>query len=625
MSGHKNNSAPRRGGPGHGPGHGMGSGERAKNLSGTFRRVCGMMAPYKGRIIAVIIMTVISVICSVAAPKVLGRIVNIIYAGIEARIKDTGAVFDYGGMLRIGAVLLGLYLLVFLFNYLQQRIMTTVAQNTVYSLRRRVDEKLKRLPLKYYDDNPRGEILSRVTNDVDNISSTLQETLTQMITTVVTVIAVIVMMFTISLSLTLVSLATVVVCLLITKVVSRHSSKYFKEQWSSTGRLNGHIEEIYTGHNVVRLFNKEQEEQARFENENKVLRRSFFKAQFVSGIIMPLMRFVGNLNYVAVCLFGSLKVIAGTLLLGDVTAFISYTKQLTQPIQQVGFLVNNLQSSMASAERVFELLDAQEQVPDAAEPKKLRYPKGHVCFEDVSFRYREDTPLIEHLNLDVEPGKTVAIVGPTGAGKTTLVNLILRFYELNGGRITIDGVDITELTRENLRTCIGMVLQDTWLFNGTIKENIAYGWPPSRGEVTDELVEAAAKGAYADRFIRTLPEGYDTVLGDDASNISQGQKQLLTIARAFLSDPSILILDEATSSVDTRTEVLIQKAMSELMLGRTSFVIAHRLSTIREADVILVMNNGAIVEQGNHKELLEKGGFYAELYNSQFAGGEEAS
>jgi len=611
---------------GRGPGRGaVGSGERAKNLGGTFRRLMGMLKPFRVRMTVVVIMAILTVVCTMVSPLVLGNIINVIYAGAQAKMQGTGGAFDYAAIARGCVTVLVIYVLQFLFGYFQQRNMAVVAQRTVYTFRRLVDEKLARLPLKYYDDNPRGEILSRVTNDVDNISNTLQETINQIITTVITVVGITIIMFTISVTLTLVTLLSIVLCLVVTRLLSRRSRKHFKAQWASTGRLNGHIEEVFTGQNVMKLFNKEEEELEKFDRENGVLRRSFFKAQFVAGTTMPLMRFIGNLSYVAVCAFGALEVIRGNLLLGHVTEFISYNKKITQPVQQIGFIVNNLQSSMASAERVFELLDATEQEPDCAEPRTLKYPKGRVTFEDVTFRYREDDPLIEHLNLEVEPGKTVAIVGPTGAGKTTLVNLILRFYELNGGRITVDGVDIRDMTRENLRSCIGMVLQDTWLFHGTIRENIAYGWPPQRGEVTQELIEAAADAAYVDRFIRTLPEGYDTVLDDDASNISQGQKQLLTIARAFLSDPSILILDEATSSVDTRTEELIQRAMNELMLGRTSFVIAHRLSTIRDADVILVMNDGSIVEKGTHQELMALGGFYADLYNSQFAGDEEAA
>ena len=607
-------------GRGPGPGAGMMPSEKASNFWGTAKRLLKFLRPFKVTLVLVFILAIIGVCAAIVAPKVLGEITNTIYDGVKGRIEDPNYLFDFARILRLMILLGCIYLINSVFTFLQYRMMVKVSQTTVYRLRKAVDEKLKNLPLKYFDANPRGEILSRVTNDVDNIASTLQETLNQMISAVVTVIGVLIMMLTISVALTLVAIGTLAVCMILTMLVAKRSQGYFSQQWKSTGRLNGHVEEVYTGHDVVKLFNKQQEEIDKFDQENGRLYKAGFRAQFISGVIMPLMRLINNLNYVVVCVLGAMKIISGDLRLGDVTAFISYSRQVSQPVQQTANIINTMQSTMASAERVFELLDEEDQVPDNSDPQYLRYPKGAVEFKDVCFRYTPDVPLIEHMNLSVRPGQTVAIVGPTGAGKTTLVNLLMRFYEIDSGSITIDGIDIRDLTRENLRRCIGMVLQDTWLFSGTIRENIGYGWvAEERGEVTGELVEAAAMEAYADKFIRTLSDGYDTQLTDDASNISQGQKQLLTIARAFLSDPSILILDEATSSVDTRTEMLIQKAMNQLMLGRTSFVIAHRLSTIRDADVIIVMNEGRIVEQGNHKELLEKGGFYAELYNSQFA------
>jgi len=521
---------------------------------------------------------------------------------------------DFNALLRILLILLTVYLLAAFFQWLQQYTMAGVAQNTVYRLRRDIDTKLARLPLKYYDNHPHGDILSRVTNDVDNIAHTLQQSITQVIHAVVTVIGVLIMMFSISPLLSWISLAIIPLSLLVTMFVVRRSQKYFIAQWDSTGALNGHIEETFTGHNIIEAFNQQDKTIERFDEENERVYEASFKAQFISGIIRPAINFLNNVNYVVICVVGGIRVATGLITLGGVQAFIQYSRRFTQPVIQVASITNVLQSTVASAERVFELLDEEEEIPDTENPVVLENVKGHVRFEHVYFSYHPDTPLIEDLNLDAQPGQTVAIVGPTGAGKTTLVNLLMRFYEIDSGRITIDGVDIRDMRRDDLRKIFGMVLQDTWLFNGTIRDNIAYG----KEGATDEEIVAAAQAAYVDHFIRTLPQGYDTVLTEDASNISQGQKQLLTIARAFLADPKILILDEATSSVDTRTEMLIQKAMAELRQGRTSFVIAHRLSTIRDADTILVMNQGRIVEQGNHEELMATRGFYYDLYMSQF-------
>jgi ATP-binding cassette subfamily B protein len=522
---------------------------------------------------------------------------------------------DCAALARTLLALAGIYLLSAAFAWLQQFIMAGVAQRTMYRLRQAAAEKLARLPLKYFDDHPRGDVLSRVTNDIDNISQTLQQTLTQLITAVLTIVGVLVMMLSISWLLALISLLAVPASVAITVIIARRSQRQFAAQWERTGELNGHVEEMFTGHDVVKVFGRRRQAVEVFDRHNEQLYESSFRAQFISGIIQPVMNFVGNLNYVAVAVVGGLMVAGGRISLGDVQAFIQYSRQFTMPITQTASIMNVLQSAAASAERVFELLDEAEQEPEAADPVRLEHTRGHITLRDVSFRYVPDTPLIEHLDLDVPPGRTVAIVGPTGAGKTTLVNLLLRFYELDGGQVLVDDVDARRMTRSDLRRLFGMVLQDTWLFTGTIRENIAYG----REGATEEQLLAAARAARVDHFVRTLPQGYDTVLDDDATSVSQGEKQLLTIARAFLADPDVLILDEATSSVDTRTEVLIQEAMAELMKERTSFVIAHRLSTIRGADTILVMDKGHIVEQGTHEQLMASRGFYHDLYASQFA------
>lgn len=620
--------------------------EKAKDFKGTVKRLINYLKPQAFLIILVIIFTITSVAFTISAPKILGRATNKLFEGViskqlpagmtkdqiiaglkakgETQYADMvsamditpGKGVDFNAILRILLSLAVIYLLAAFFQWLQQYIMASVAQGTVYRLRRDVDRKLAKLPLKYYDNHSHGDILSRVTNDVDNIAHTLQQSLTQLIHAVVTVIGVLIMMFSISSLLAGISLLVIPVSIVVTALIAKQSQKQFIAQWDSTGTLNGHIEEMFTGHAVVKAFNREDKAIERFDKENERLYQSSFKAQFISSIIYPAINFLNNLNYVAICVIGGIRVANGVITLGDVQAFIQYSRQFTQPIVQTASIMNILQSTVASAERVFELLDEEEELPDTDKPVVLTNVKGHVKFEHVYFRYKPDVPLIEDMNLEALPGSTIAIVGPTGAGKTTLVNLLMRFYEIDSGRITIDDVDIRDMKRDDLRKLFGMVLQDTWLFNGTIKENIAYG---KEGATDDEII-AAAKAAYVDHFVRTLPQGYDTVLTDDATNISQGQRQLLTIARAFLADPKILILDEATSSVDTRTEMLIQKAMAKLMQNRTSFVIAHRLSTIRDADTILVMNNGRIIEQGNHKELIAAKGFYYDLYNSQFLG-----
>jgi ATP-binding cassette, subfamily B, multidrug efflux pump len=505
-----------------------------------------------------------------------------------------------------------LYLVASLFLWVQGYLLNGAVQRSVYGLRSQVEEKINRLPLSYFDKQSRGELLSRVTNDIDNISQALQQTLSQVLTSLLTVTGVTVMMFVVSPVLALIALITIPVAISVTAWIGRRAQKLFIQQWKSTGELNGHIEEAFTGHSLVKVFGRQREVEAVFGERNQTLYRASFGAQFVSGLIMPTMFFIGNLNYVAIAVVGGLRVASGTMNLGDVQAFIQYTRMFTQPLTQLASMANLLQSGVASAERVFEVLDEEEQVPEEA--SALNPTCGRVAFEHIWFSYDPEQPLITNLSLLAEPGSTVAIVGPTGAGKTTLVNLIMRFYELDRGRITLDGVDIATVPRSALRSNIAMVLQDTWLFHGTIRENIAYGRPTA----TEEEIHAAAEATYVDRFVHALPDGYDTVLDEEASNISAGEKQLITIARAFLADPALLILDEATSSVDTRTEVLVQHAMAALRSDRTSFVIAHRLSTIRDADVILVMENGQIVEQGTHQELLEARGHYFDLYNSQF-------
>ena len=619
--------------------------ERAKDFSGSLKRLAGYLRPHRVTLAAVAGLIVISIILNVAGPKLLGEATNLLFEGfigkqlpggiskeeaveflrmrgqeqlaqmVQGLAVEPGVGVDFSAIGRLLVLLGGVYLAGFLCNWLQHYLMAHVSQRVTYSLREDVDKKLSRLPLRYYDRHTRGEILSRVTNDIDNIAGTLQQSITQLVQAAFTLIGVLVMMVVISPLLTLLSLALLPVSGVLTALIGRRSQVYFAEQWDSTGALNGHVEEIYAGHSIVQAFNREEAAIQDFDRENERLFEASFKAQFVSSCVRPVMQLLYNLNYVAICVIGGMRVASGTMRLGDVQAFIQYARQFTQPITQTASIFNVLQSTTASAERVFELLDEEEELPDGKQPVVLKRVRGHVEFRNVSFRYEPDVPLIDNLNLEVQPGQTAAIVGPTGAGKTTLVNLLMRFYEIDDGAILIDGVDIRDLTRDNLRKLFGMVLQDTWLFSGTIRENLAYG----REDAAKEEIQAAARAAYVDQFVQTLPDGYDTVLDEEGTQISQGQKQLLTIARAFLADPEILILDEATSSVDTRTEVLIQAAMAVLMRNRTSFVIAHRLSTIRNADVIIVMNHGRIVEQGTHAELLAAKGFYYDLYRSQFA------
>jgi len=595
--------------------------EKAKNFRATLFRLLGYLRPHRWNLIVVFIFAIISTVFSIVSPKILGQATTKIFEGMlakftAARLHRPIPGMDFAYIERIVFILIGLYLISSLFSYLQQYVMAGVAQKTVYDIRRDANAKLARLPLQYFDARTHGEILSRVTNDVDNISTTLQQSLTQLITSMVTIVGVVVMMLTISLLLTVVTVVTLPLYVVVTTLVAKRSQVHFVNQQRELGRLNGHVEEMYTGHAIVKAFGHEAESILTFDTINTRLYEAGWKAQFVSGVIMPMMNFISNLGYVLVSVVGGVLVTKGQIQIGDVQAFLSYSRQFTMPIVQTANIANVIQSTIASAERVFELLDEQEEIPDSSSARVLAEPHGDVRFEDVGFRYKEETPLIEDMNIDVKQGQTIAIVGPTGAGKTTLVNLLMRFYEVNRGRILVDGVDIRELRRGPLRSLFGMVLQDTWLFNGTIRDNIAYG---REGATETEIIQAA-KAAHADHFIRTLPQGYDTILNEEASNISQGQKQLLTIARAILADPAVLILDEATSSVDSRTEVLIQHAMTALMTGRTSFVIAHRLSTIRDAELILVMNHGSIIEQGTHLDLLARGGFYADLYNSQFAG-----
>ena len=614
--------------------------EKAKDLRGTFKRLIEYLRPEKYRFIAVFILAIASTLFSIVGPKIMGKATTKLAEGVLAKYayylqlytaiqkkmpvevisklkKQPIPCFDFGYIEKILLLLVAFYLISALCSYVMGYIMSSVSQNTVYKMRNDVKDKLDSLPLKYFDQQTHGEILSRVTNDMDNIATTLQQSLTQLITSFVTVAGILIMMLTISPVMTILALVTLPASMIITAFIAKNSQKFFADQQRCIGELNGHVEEMYSGHKIVKVFGHEEDSIAKFKGINKRLYGVGWKAQFISGIIFPALNFVNNIGYVAICVIGGLLVAKNKIEIGDIQAFIQYTRQFTQPIIQVANIANVLQSTAASAERVFEIMDEVEQIPDKEDTKVIKFPKGRLTFEHVKFSYKEETPLIEDLNLDIKEGSTIAIVGPTGAGKTTLVNLIMRFYEIQGGRITIDGVDIRDMRRGDLRTMFGMVLQDTWLFNGTIRDNIAYGCDG----VTEEEIINAAKAANAHHFIRTLPGGYETVLNEEASNISQGQKQLLTIARAILADPAILILDEATSNIDTRTEVLIQRAMANLMKGRTCFVIAHRLSTIRFADLILVMNKGAIIEQGNHEELLARGGFYAELYNSQFTGG----
>lgn len=606
----------RQSNPAFGPKMGHGAPiQKAKDFKGTLKRLIRYLVPYKYSLLTVLIAAILSTIFTIVGPKILGKATTKIFEGIMMKVKGVpGAGIDFEYIFNIILVLIGLYLFSSLFSFIQQYIMASIAQKTVYTLREEAESKISRLPLKYFDGTTTGETLSRIVNDVDNISTTLQQSLTQIITSVVTLIGVVIMMLTISPTMTGILLLTLPLSGVIAVGIAKKSQGYFGGQQKSLGDLSGHVEEMYTGHEVVKAFGHEKKAIEQFKVINEKLYESSWKAQFISGIIMPLMMFVSNIGYVLICVVGGIFVTNGRITVGDIQAFIQYARQFSQPITQTANIANIIQSTIASAERVFELLDEEEEVPETNNPQILQHPEGKVVFEHVDFGYKQDQLLIEDMNIEVKSGQKVAIVGPTGAGKTTLINLLMRFYELNGGKICIDGVDIKDMTRQDLHSLFGMVLQDTWLFNGTIADNIGYG----HQDATREEIIEAAKAAHADHFIRTLPEGYDTVLNEEATNISQGQKQLLTIARTILANAPILILDEATSSVDTRTEIYIQKAMDRLMSSRTSFVIAHRLSTIKDADLILVMNKGTVIEQGTHNQLLEQKGFYADLYNSQF-------
>jgi ATP-binding cassette subfamily B protein len=624
--------------------------EKSAHFKESAKRLVRQLAPEKVTLWVLFVALVGSVALSVVGPKILGSATDLLFGGIVGRNMEPGTTkaqaieglrqkgeggfadmltgvdftpgegIDFTAVGQVLLLVLGVYVGAGLLMLVSTRLVNRAVNRTVYRMRQDVQAKLSRLPLSYFDRAKRGEVLSRTTNDIDNIGQTMQQTMGQLINSVLTVVGVLIIMFWISPLLAVVALVTVPLAAVVAAKVGKRSQPQFVQQWKTTGTLNAHIEEMYTGHSLVKVFGRQDESAAAFKEQNDKLYEAIFRAQFNSGIMQPLMMCVSNLNYVLVAVVGGLRVASGTLSIGDVQAFIQYSRQFSMPLTQIASMANLVQSAVASAERVFELVDAPEQEPDAATAElpvtDPDVPRGAVEFESVAFRYEEDKPLIEDLSLRVAPAQTVAIVGPTGAGKTTLVNLLMRFYEVTGGRITVDGADIAKMSREELRSGVGMVLQDTWLFGGTIADNIAYG---ASGEVSREQVEAAARAAHADRFVRTLPDGYDTVIDDDGTGVSAGEKQLITIARAFLSDPVILILDEATSSVDTRTEVLIQKAMARLAHGRTSFVIAHRLSTIRDADVILVMENGSIVEQGTHEALLEARGAYAGLYAAQFA------
>ncbi|MFN2747438.1 MULTISPECIES: ABC transporter ATP-binding protein [Bacillus] len=584
--------------------------EKPKEFKKTLLRLAGYLKPRTFQLVLVFIAAILGTLFNVISPKLLGDATSSLFASFT---KGTGVQFDFLG--RITLTLAGLYLLSALFTFLQQYMMAGVAQKTIFEMRQEVNEKLTRLPLKYFDGHSHGDTLSRAVNDIDNINNSLQQALTQMITSVITIVGIIIMMLLISPWLTLVVCITIPLSMIAVRLIASFSQKHFSSQQHELGAINGHVEEMFTGHQEVKAFGHEEKAIQQFDEVNERLYQSGWKAQFISGLMMPMMTFIGNLGYVFVSITGGIFVLNGAMLVGGVQAFIQYTQQFSQPLVQAAGIANTIQSAIASAERVFSLLDEEEEKQETPADIDTEILTGDVSFEHVAFGYDKDVPVIRDLHLDVEEGRTIAIVGPTGAGKTTIINLLMRFYELNKGRIKVGGIDLTELSREQARSMFAMVLQDTWLFNGTIRDNIAYG----RENATDEDIIQAAKGAYADDFIRTLPDGYDTVLGEDAQNISQGQRQLLTIARAILADPKILILDEATSSVDTRTEMNIQKAMNRLMDNRTSFVIAHRLSTIKDADLILVMNHGDIIEQGTHEELLRQDGFYADLYNSQFS------
>lgn len=624
-------------------GHGRFGGDKAINFGPSLRRLLGRMKEFRAALVVVVVLGFIAVACNVVGPKILGRATDVIFAGVIGRRVPAGMTreqviemlrqqgqeqvaemlggvdftpgmgIDFDRLGRIVLLVVGLYLISALFAFLQNWLLNRVAQRTIYKMRQELRNKLDRLPLSYFDKQQRGEILSRMTNDIDNIATSLQQTLGQMLSALLTLLGVGIMMFNVEWRLALITLLIIPTSMVLSGLVAKRAQVQFAKMWKHTGELNAQVEEAYTGHSLVKVFGRQREVAEEFEKTNAKLYESAFKAQFISAMIMPLNFFIGNLNYVVIAVVGGLQVAHGKMPIGNIQAFIQYSRMFTQPLTQLASMANLLQSGVASAERVFEVLDAEEMSPDAhgTLPAEI---DGHVLFNDVDFSYRPDQELVRGLSLEAEPGQTIAIVGPTGAGKTTLVNLLERFYDLDGGQITVDGVDIATVPRRDLRSHLGMVLQDTWLFGGTIRENIAYG----KHDATEDEIQAAAKAAFVDRFVHQLPEGYDTVIDEEGNNVSAGEKQLITIARAFISDPDVLILDEATSSVDTRTEVLVQEAMNQLRGGRTSFVIAHRLSTIRNADLILVMADGDIVEQGNHDELIAARGAYYDLYQSQF-------
>jgi ATP-binding cassette subfamily B multidrug efflux pump len=602
-----------RGGPFGGGPMAMLPGDKARNFKGTMLKLIQYLGKYRIAVLVVILFAIASTLFNIFGPKILGNATTKLFEGVVAQISGTGQI-DFGYIGNIMLTVLALYLLSSLFSYIQGWIMANVSTDIAYRFRKDISEKMNRMPLRYFDGITHGEVLSRITNDVDTVNQTLSQSLTQIITSVVTVLGVLIMMFTINWAMTLVALTIVPLSMVVVSLIVKQSQKYFKQQQDYLGHVNGHVEEMYGGHIVMKAFNGEAESIRKFDESNDTLYDSAWKAEFFSGLMMPIMMFIGNLGYVGIAILGGYLAIRGSITVGDIQAFIQYVRSFTQPITQLANISNILQQTAAAAERVFEFLEEAEEVAETKSPVKLENVEGHVEFKGVHFGYNPEKIIINDFSAEAEPGHKIAIVGPTGAGKTTMVKLLMRFYDVSSGAILVDGHDIRDFTRHDLRKLFGMVLQDTWLYNGTIMENIRYGRP----DATDEEVIAAAKAAHAHHFVRALPDGYNMVLNEETSNISQGQMQLLTIARAVLADPRILILDEATSSVDTRTEILIQKAMDSLMKNRTSFVIAHRLSTIRNADLILVMRDGDIVEQGNHEDLLARGGFYAELYNSQF-------
>jgi ABC transporter related len=610
----KTPKSPRRG-PGHGPGGGANTSyEKAKDFSGTMKKLLKHLSQYKILILLVILFSVGSAIFSIIGPKILGNATTEIYNGLIGRVTGTSAGIQFDKIAGILLTLLGLYGISMIFSYIQGWIMAGVSQNITYGLRKQISEKIHRMPLKYFESKTTGEVLSRITNDVDTVSQNLDQSLTQVISSFTLAVGVIIMMFTISPLMTLVTLLIIPFSFIFVMLIVKKSQKYFAEQQEYLGYVNGQIEEIYSGHDVVKLFNGEEKELAKFKEMNKTLYNSAWKSQFLSMMMHPIMMFIGNLGYVVVSILGGWLVIQNKIQVGDILSFTQYVRSFTQPLSQAAQIMNLLQAMAAAAERVFEFLEEEEETPTVSHPVSSKGLKSNITFEHVKFGYRPDQVIIHDFNANIKPGMKVAIVGPTGAGKTTIVKLLMRFYDVNSGAIKVDGHNIKDFDRNDLRSMFGMVLQDTWLYSDTVRENIRYG----KLDATDEQVEDAAIAAHVDHFIRTLPDGYDMIINEESDNISGGQKQLLTIARVILNDPQILILDEATSSVDTRTEILIQKAMDHLMEGRTSFIIAHRLSTIRNADLILVMKDGDIVEQGNHEELLKKNGFYASLYNSQF-------